>query len=83
MKFKTVKEMEAELKNITSLKSLEEDITFNSQGETITVKYVGTGSSSESKEIAYLGDETPDTVRVDYNGDGDSITVTNVKITRV
>ena len=81
MEFTNVKQMEAELKKVTSLDELKEDITFTTQGEIITVKFMGDGSSSVSKEVFYMAEDDVDTVRVEFSGDGNNITVTNVKAT--
>lgn len=81
MKFTSVKEMEASLLKVTSLKQLQEDITFKSLGKEITVKLLGVGSSAGQKEIAYLAHEGSDQMKVKFTGDGDAITVSEVKIT--
>lgn len=82
MKFKTVREMEEQLKKVTSLKELQQDITFVSQGQTITVRYLGQGPSGGVQTVAYLGDETSDMLKVSFNGEGNNISVTEVKINR-
>ena len=82
MKFTSVKEMEASLLKVTSLQALKEDIIFNSQGNTITLKMIGIGSIAGATEIAYLSNETADKLKIVYAGSGDAITVSKVKLTR-
>lgn len=82
MKFNTVREMETELKKVTSLRKLQEDITFASQGKFITLEYIGTGASAKGKEVSYIGGQTADSLRIAFDGNGDTITVTEVKTTR-
>ena len=81
MKFNSIREMETNLKNVTSLKSLQEDITFATQGQFITVSFIGIGSSAAGQEISYLGKETADSLRINYTGNDNNITVTSVKLT--
>ena len=83
MKFNSIREMETNLKNVTSLKSLQEDITFATQGQFITVSFIGISSSAAGQEISYLGKETADSLRINYTGNDNNITVTSVKLTRV
>ena len=82
MKFTSVKEMEAALLKVTSLRVLKDDIIFNSQGSTITLKVIGLGSIGGATEIAYLSNETADKLKIVYSGSGDAITVSKVKLTR-
>jgi hypothetical protein len=82
MKFKSIKEMEIELRKVRSLKMLKEDITFISQGKSITVKFIGCGASGGVQETAYLGFETSDTIKVRFSGTGDDIVVEDIKLFR-
>lgn len=81
MKFTSVKEMESALLKVTSLKQLKEDITFKSLGKEITVKLLGVGASGGEKEVAYLAHEGSDQMKVKFTGEGDTITVSEVKVT--
>ncbi len=81
MTFKTVKEMEAELKKVNNVNDLLQNITFMSQGVKIELMYIGFGKSALSKEVAYIGTDTATTLRVSYEGET-TITVTEVKLTR-
>ena len=81
MKFTSVKEMEAALLKVTSLKQLQEDITFKSLGREITVKMLGVGASGGEKEVAYLAHDGADQMKVKFSGAGDAITVSEVKVT--
>lgn len=81
MKFNTTKEMELELRKITSLNLLKNDITVISQGNTIIFKFIGIGSSAISKEASYLSNETADSLRIVFTGD-QNIIISDVKLTR-
>lgn len=82
MKFRTIKEMESELKKVTNLKDLKQDITFLSQGETELARYISEGNAMGQRETIYISDETSANMRVEFSGDGDNITVTTVKVNR-
>jgi hypothetical protein len=82
MKFKSTRELETELRKVTSLKTLQEDITLISLGETIVVKPLGVGMSGGQKEIAYLGENNATSLKVTFTGEGDAVTVTEVKLTK-
>ncbi len=73
--------METALLKVTSLKQLKEDITFKSLGREITVKVLGVGASLGQQEIAYLADNSADLMKVKFSGEGDAITVSEVKVT--
>jgi hypothetical protein len=81
MKFNTIKEMKVGLMKITSLKDLQEDINYSSQGRFITAKYLNTGKSALNKEVVYMSDETIDSVRIEFEGDNNNITVSKVAVT--
>jgi hypothetical protein len=82
MKFNTVKEMETELKKATSLKALQENITFVTQGNLVEVEYLGTGKNALTQDVVYLSREDVHSVRITFEGEGDAITVTNVIVHR-
>jgi hypothetical protein len=82
MKFNSVKEMEAGLLKVTSLKTLKEEIIFASQGNTIVLKPIGLGTSAGETEAAFLSNETSDKLKIVFSGSGDTISVTRVKLTR-
>lgn len=82
MQFNTIKEMEDELKKITSFKKLKDDITFMSQGQSITLKFIGIGSFSDTKELSYLSNETTDRLKITISGDNENISVLTTKISR-
>ncbi len=82
MQFNTIKEMEDELKKITSFSKLKEDITFKSQGQIITLKFIGMGTFTDKKELSYLSNETADRLKISITGENDDIIVTATKISR-
>lgn len=82
MQFNTIKEMEDELKKITSFKKLKDDITFMSQGQSITLKFIGMGSFSDTKELSYLSNETTDRLKITISGDNENISVLATKVSR-
>lgn len=82
MKFKTIKEMKEELAKVTNLKDLHQDMTFLSQGQSITVRYIGEGSALGVKSVAYVSDETASSARVEFTGSGRNINVTNVLVNK-
>lgn len=91
MKFNTIKEMKDKLAAVTNVKDLHEDMTFLSQGQSITVRYIGDGSVAYrgvdgqiggNMSAVYVGDDTSSSARVEYTGSGRNITVTYVSVNK-
>ena len=82
LNFNTIKEVEDKLKTVTDIKVLHGDITFKSQGEIHTCKFIGSGSAAGSKELVWLADIGASQVRIVYTGENHNITVTEVKVTK-
>lgn len=84
MKFGSVKETEAFLQQLTSVRDVKQDISYvNISGQSVTVKFLAIGQhTGDIKNIVWMAEEDVDTVQLDYTGADDSITVKKVKITK-
>jgi len=91
MKFKTIKEMKDELSKVTDVNELHQNMSVYSQGQLITFRYIGDGSTAirgvdgeagGNMSSVYVSDETASSARVEYTGRGNSINVTYVTINK-
>jgi len=82
MNFSSVKEMEATIASYTNVEQLEGDISFMSQGVRIFLENLGTSTNMGANEAIYMGRETADSLRVRFEGSGNSIKVIEIKLTR-
>ncbi len=83
MKFETVRKMEETIKAFTSLDQLNGDIEVVSQGTKLNLKNIGTGKTLGVAQHVYMCDETADSFRVAYEQNGNTIKVTETKLSRV
>ena len=83
MKFETVRKMEEMIKTFTSLDQLKGDIEVMSQGTKLNLKNIGAGKTLGVAQQVYMCEMTADSLRVAYEQNGDTIKVTEVKLSRV
>lgn len=91
MNFKTIKEMKEKLSQVTDVNDLHQNMSVYSQGQLITLRYIGDGSvafrgidgeADGNMSSVYVSDETASSARVEYTGRGNSINVTYVTVNK-
>jgi hypothetical protein len=83
MKFNSVKELENFLRNVTSTKDIQQDISYkNVSGVPVTVKFIGAGTVSGVNNMVWMSNVDVNVVQIEYTGDNNSIVVSKVKVTK-
>jgi len=83
MKFETVRKMEETIKGFTSLDQLDNEIVVTSQGTKLVFEKVADGKTMGVTNTFYMCNETADSFRVVYETNGNTIKVTETKLSRV